>query len=61
MRYDWQSDNNGFATQPLSAKALKSGAVELTVPFTSVDADHSESPSIAGDLRFIVSEWNAGA
>jgi len=40
----------------IDAKALKSGKVEVSVPF-----DNGKSPGIAGQLRFVVSEWNPDA
>ncbi|HTF87631.1 MAG TPA: hypothetical protein VK843_04420 [Planctomycetota bacterium] len=58
VQYDWQSDNNGLATQPLLAKELKTGAVELTIPFSSENPMRKESPSIQGKLRFVASLWN---
>jgi hypothetical protein len=61
VQYDWQSDANGFATKPLPTKELKTGAVELTIPFSSVNPGRDESPSISGDLRFVVSQWNLDA
>jgi hypothetical protein len=53
ITYDWQSDNLGQTSKPLSPKALKSGKVELTIPFTS-----KTIPGISGKLRFVVSRWN---
>lgn len=52
--FDWQSDNLGKATRELPYKTLKSGKIELTVPFGSTSA-----PGIAGEVRFVVSAWNS--
>ncbi len=53
VHYDWQSDNLGRASTPVSAKALKKGKLELLIPFES-----ATTPGITGTLRFIASEWN---
>lgn len=53
VTYDWQSDNLGLASTPLNPRALKSGKVELPVPFGS-----ETTPGIRGTLRFVVSAWN---
>lgn len=57
--YDWQSDNVGQATTPVSSKALKGGKVEVTIPFWTKDATPPRSPGIDGKLRFVISRWNA--
>jgi len=54
VKYDWQSDKLGEATQPLPAKELNNGKVELTIDF-----DSDTTPGIRGKLRFVVSKWNA--
>lgn len=54
VTYDWQSDNLGRASTPLNPRALKSGKVEIPVPFES-----ETTPGIRGKLRFVVSAWNA--
>ncbi|HZA55786.1 MAG TPA: hypothetical protein VE616_16170 [Candidatus Udaeobacter sp.] len=56
VKYDWQSDNIGQASQALPAKELNNGKVELTIDFGS-----DTSPGIRGKLRFVVSRWNAAA
>lgn len=53
VHYDWQSDNLGKASTPLSTKALKKGKLELPIAFES-----TTTPGIKGTLRFIASEWN---
>lgn len=53
VTYDWQSDNLGQAATPLDPKALRSGKVELTIPF-----DSDTTPGIRGKLRFVASGWN---
>jgi len=53
VKYDWQSDQLGEATQPLSAKDLNHGKVELKIDFAS-----NTKPGIRGKLRFVVSKWN---
>lgn len=52
--YDWQSDNLGKASKPLNFKELNDGKMVLPIPFES-----STTPGIKGNLRFIVSGWNA--
>lgn len=51
---DWLGDEPGVATQPVQSKALKSGKVEVVIPFES----HGGNPGIRGKLRFVVSTWN---
>lgn len=51
--YDWQSDNLGQASTKLDINVLKSGKMELLIPF-----DSSTTPGIKGNLRFVVSGWN---
>jgi len=53
VKYDWQSDQLGEATQPLPAKDLNQGKVELKIDFAS-----NTKPGIRGKLRFVVSKWN---
>jgi hypothetical protein len=52
--FDWQSDNPGRASKPISMRKLTRGQVEMTVPFKS-----NGSPGIEGRLRFMVSPWNS--
>lgn len=54
IAYDWQSDNLGEATTSIAPKALKSGKLEVMIPF-----DSSTTPGMTGKLRFVVSAWNA--
>ena len=58
VQYDWQSDNVGQASTPVSAKELKQGKVEVTIPFGTRDASPPRSPGITGKLRFVISPWN---
>jgi len=53
ISFDWQSDNLGRASRPLSYTTLKSGKIEMAVTF-----DSQTAPGIAGQLRFVVSAWN---
>lgn len=53
VTFDWQKDNRGPVSQPLAPRTLKSGKVQLTIPF-----DSDTTPGISGQLRFVVSEWN---
>jgi hypothetical protein len=54
IAYDWQSDHLGQATRSITPKALKSGKQEVVIPF-----DSQTTPGIRGNLRFVVSAWNA--
>jgi hypothetical protein len=54
IAYDWQSDHLGQATSSITPKALKSGKQEVGIPF-----DSQTTPGIRGNLRFVVSAWNA--
>src|SRR5258705_307846 len=58
VSYDWQSDNVGQGTTPISPKELKNGKVVVPIPFATVDATPPRSPGVTGKLRFIVSLWN---
>ena len=53
ITFDWQNGNLGSAGQTLVYKTLKSGKLQMAVPFGSKNA-----PGIAGKLRFVVSAWN---
>jgi hypothetical protein len=55
VTFDWQRNNQGGggASQSLAYKTLKSGKLQMVVPFGSKNA-----PGIAGHLRFLVSAWN---
>lgn len=54
VSFDWQSDNLGTTSQALSYKPLKDGIMKMVIPFGSRSA-----PGMAGQLRFMVSAWNA--
>lgn len=53
VRYDWQSENPGAPSRPLTATMLADGKREMVVPF-----DNARSPGITGRLRFIATRWN---
>ncbi len=53
VTFDWQSNNLGGASQSLTYKTLKSGRLQMVVPFGGGNA-----PGIAGQLRFLVAAWN---
>jgi hypothetical protein len=59
VKYDWQSDNLGAASTPISTKALKQGKVEVKIPFGTGDGPAPRSPGVSGKLRFVISRWNA--
>lgn len=59
VTYDWQSDNVGQSSTPIPTRGLKSGRVEVTIPFATSDVTPPRSPGIAGKLRFLISEWNS--
>jgi hypothetical protein len=52
--FDWQSENPGRATKPVSTRTLTRSQIEMTVPFKS-----GGSPGIEGMLRFLISTWNS--
>ena len=54
VRFDWQSQVVGQATQSLTYKALKNGKLQMLVPF-----GEKKAPGIEGKLRFLVSAWNS--
>jgi hypothetical protein len=54
--HDWQQDNRGPAETRLRHQVLEGGGLELRVPFDSTNT----APGIAGQIRFVVSEWNKG-
>ncbi|MDE2322957.1 MAG: hypothetical protein KGL31_13765 [candidate division NC10 bacterium] len=54
VTFDWQSKNLGRASQSLAYKILQSGKLQMAVPF-----DSKSAPGISGQLRFVVSAWNA--
>jgi hypothetical protein len=58
VKYNWQKGDVGQAEKPISAKELKKGKVEITIPFATGDETPPRSPGIAGQLRFVISLWN---
>jgi hypothetical protein len=53
VAFDWQSKNIGRASQSLAYETLKSGKLQMEVPFGT-----NSAPGITGQLRFLVSAWN---
>jgi hypothetical protein len=65
VKYSWQGTGMVEAETILDVKPLGSGRVEVAIPFDShtVDALGNSKPAfpgIKGQLRFVVSAWNAG-
>jgi hypothetical protein len=58
VAYDWQSDNVGQSTTPISPKAMRGEKVEVSIPFQTGDASPPRSPGIKGTLKFVISAWN---
>jgi len=58
VSYNWQKGNVGQSEKPVSAKELKEGKVQITIPFATGDETPPRSPGIAGQLRFVISLWN---
>ncbi len=54
IHYDWESDNPVKASSSLDFKTLKSGDAKFIVPF-----DSGTAPGISGQIRFLISAWNA--
>ena len=54
ISFAWQSNQLGRTKQPLAYKALGGGKIAMTVAFQSPGA-----PGVSGQLRFVVSAWNA--
>ena len=54
VTHTWQEQE--AAGSEIDAKALKSGKVEVSVPF-----DNGKSPGVTGQLRFVISAWNPDA
>lgn len=56
--YNWQSRDVGQATIQIPVEKLKSGKVEVDIPFATADESPPRSPGISGKLRFVVGLWN---
>ncbi len=56
IKYAWQGTGVNPADTEIDAKAIKGGKIEVRVPFKS-----EGNPGVDGQLRFIVSAWNADA
>jgi hypothetical protein len=56
MAYAWQGQSVSPADTAIDAKALKGGKVEVRIPF-----DGGTTPGVRGQLRFVISGWNADA
>jgi hypothetical protein len=54
VTHTWQEQEIGDTE--VDAKALRSGKVEVSVPF-----DNGKRPGVRGQLRFVISEWNPDA
>ncbi|AYC32627.1 hypothetical protein D3880_09615 [Pseudomonas cavernae] len=52
--FAWQNQGVSQARELLDSKALKNGKVEVKVPL-----DSGTKPGVKGQLRFVVSAWNA--
>jgi hypothetical protein len=58
VKYDWESDDVGQATRPVPMRELENGKVEVTIPFTTNDVSPPRTPTVKGQVRFVVSKWN---
>jgi hypothetical protein len=58
VMYNWQSDDVGQATIPLTVEQLSKGSVEIDIPFATADETPPRSPGVSGKLRFVISLWN---
>ncbi|UUZ70078.1 hypothetical protein LP416_13305 [Polaromonas sp. P2-4] len=56
VNYAWQNQGMSAANTEIDAKSIKSGKVEVRIPF-----DSTTTPGIRGKLRFVVSAWNPDA
>ena len=56
VRYAWQGQTVQSANTPVDAEALTQGRAEVTIPF-----DSGKAPGIVGNLRFVLTAWNADA
>jgi hypothetical protein len=65
VKYAWQGAGVAAAENTLDVSSLGGSKVEMAIPFDShtIDAQGNvrpASPGIKGQLRFVVSAWNAG-
>lgn len=56
VKYAWQGKGVEQANEPIDAKAIAKGRVEVSIDFSS-----DTLPGISGKLRFVVSAWNIDA
>ncbi len=56
VTYAWQNQGKSLPDSEIDPKSLKSGKVEVAVPF-----DSGTTPGIRGTLRFVLSAWNTDA
>jgi hypothetical protein len=56
LTYAWQGQGLTPANTTIDAKTVKGGKVEVRIDF-----DSGTAPGIAGQLRFVISAWNADA
>ena len=66
VNYAWQGTGMSAATNALEVAALTAGRVEVAIPFDSHILDAAGNavparPGIRGQLRFVISAWNAEA
>ena len=56
VTYAWQNQGKTLPDSEIDPKSLRSGKVEVAVPFES-----GTTPGIRGTLRFVISAWNTDA
>ena len=56
VEYAWQSKHSGPPTDRVPLSKLKKDKLELLIP-----VEPTQRPGIAGKVRLIASEWNAGS
>jgi hypothetical protein len=56
ITYDWQSENQGKATKPLTVRHIGDEKYEAVIEF-----DNQKSPGIRAKVRFVASLWNGWA
>lgn len=54
IKQGWQSNKVGVATSKVNYQTLENGRIEIKVPFATGSA-----PGIGGQLKFVISAWNA--
>lgn len=56
VNFAWQDQGTSAADTEIDAKSIRSGKVEVRIPF-----DSATTPGIKGKIRFVVSAWNPDA